>query len=230
MAAVKIDGKVLAAQVKEEVAQEVIRLKARGIEPCLAVIQVGNNPASTAYVNGKERDCGECGIKSLVLRLPEETTQVQLLETMAKLTADPTVHGLLVQLPLPKHISEEAVIEAIPPEKDVDGFTPINVGNMTIGKPCFLPCTPAGCIRMIQSTGVSMAGKQAVVLGRSNIVGKPGECYGHHLPQQDPKSERDLPTSGYSGGSHRKRGFRYRRYDQGRRCGHRCGNQPWCRR
>lgn len=173
MAAVKIDGKVLAAQVKEEVAQEVIRLKARGIEPCLAVIQVGNNPASTAYVNGKERDCGECGIKSLVLRLPEETTQEQLLETMAKLTADPTVHGLLVQLPLPKHISEEAVIEAIPPEKDVDGFTPINVGNMTVGKPCFLPCTPAGCIRMIQSTGVSMAGKQAVVLGRSNIVGKP---------------------------------------------------------
>lgn len=173
MAAQKIDGKVLAAQVKAQVAAQVAQLKEQGIQPCLAVIQVGDNPASTAYVNGKERDCGECGIKSLVLRLPGNTSQTQLLDTMARLAKDPAVHGLLVQLPLPDHISEQAVIAAIPPEKDVDGFTPVNVGNMTIGKPCFLPCTPAGCIRMIRSTGISMAGKQAVVIGRSNIVGKP---------------------------------------------------------
>lgn len=173
MAAEKIDGKVLAAQVKAQVAAQVSQLKEQGIQPCLAVIQVGDNPASTAYVNGKERDCGECGIKSLVLRLPGDTSQTQLLDTMARLSKDPAVHGLLVQLPLPDHISEQAVIAAIPPEKDVDGFTPVNVGNMTIGKPCFLPCTPAGCIRMIRSTGISMTGKQAVVIGRSNIVGKP---------------------------------------------------------
>lgn len=173
MAAQKIDGKVLAAQVKAQVAAQVSQLKEQGIQPCLAVIQVGDNPASTAYVNGKERDCGECGIKSLVLRLPGDTSQTQLLDTMARLSKDPAVHGLLVQLPLPDHISEQAVIAAIPPEKDVDGFTPVNVGNMTIGKPCFLPCTPAGCIRMIRSTGISMTGKQAVVIGRSNIVGKP---------------------------------------------------------
>ena len=173
MAAQKIDGKILAAQVKAQVAAQVAQLKEQGVQPCLAVIQVGDNPASTAYVNGKERDCGECGIKSLVLRLPGDTSQTQLLDTMARLSKDPSVHGLLVQLPLPDHISEQAVIAAIPPEKDVDGFTPVNVGNMTIGKPCFLPCTPAGCIRMIRSTGISMAGKQAVVIGRSNIVGKP---------------------------------------------------------
>lgn len=173
MTAQKIDGKVLAAQVKARVAKEVEQLKAQGIEPCLAVIQVGQNPASTAYVNGKERDCGECGIKSIVLRLPQETTQEELLAKMDELAQDKTVHGLLVQLPLPSHIDEGAVIKAIPPQMDVDGFTPVNVGNMMIGNPCFLPCTPAGCIEMIKSTGVSISGKNAVVIGRSNIVGKP---------------------------------------------------------
>lgn len=173
MAAQRIEGKILAAQIKANIAKEVEKLAEKGIQPCLAVIQVGTNPASTAYVNGKEKDCNECGFKSIVLRLPEETTQEELLAEMETFAVDPTVHGLLVQLPLPRHINEQAIIDAILPEMDVDGFTPSNVGNMMIGKPCFLPCTPAGCIEMIKSTGVEISGKKAVVIGRSNIVGKP---------------------------------------------------------
>ena len=134
---------------------------------------MGEDPASQVYVRGKVRDCGECGIKSLELRMPETTTQAELLDKIAGLAADPTVNGILVQLPLPAHIDERAVIDAIPPEKDVDGFSPVNVGRMQTGQPCFLPCTPAGCIRMIESTGTSLDGKNAVVIGRSNIVGKP---------------------------------------------------------
>ena len=163
MSAQIIDGKVLAAATKAEAAAEAAALKAKGIEPCLAVILVGENPASQVYVRGKVKDCGECGIKSLELRMPETTTQAELLAKIAELAADKTVNGILVQLPLPKQIDERAVIDAIPPEKDVDGFSPVNVGRMQTGQPCFLPCTPAGCIR----------GKNAVVIGRSNIVGKP---------------------------------------------------------
>ena len=173
MAAVKIEGKVLAQQVKEQVKQQVEQLKQQGIEPCLAVILVGDNPASSVYVAGKEKDCNECGIRSMIHRLPEESTQQQVLDLLQTLSKDNTVHGILVQLPLPSHIDPQKVIEAIPPSKDVDGFTPVNVGKMMIGQPCFLPCTPAGCIEMIESTGVDIAGKNAVVLGRSNIVGKP---------------------------------------------------------
>ena len=173
MSAQIIDGKVLAAATKAEAAAEAAALKAKGIEPCLAVILVGENPASQVYVRGKVKDCGECGIKSLELRMPETTTQAELLAKIAELAADKTVNGILVQLPLPKQIDERAVIDAIPPEKDVDGFSPVNVGRMQTGQPCFLPCTPAGCIRMIESTGTKIDGKNAVVIGRSNIVGKP---------------------------------------------------------
>ena len=173
MSAQIIDGKALAAATKAEAAAEAAALKAKGIEPCLAVILVGENPASQVYVRGKVKDCGECGIKSLELRMPETTTQEELLAKIAELAADKTVNGILVQLPLPKQIDERAVIDAIPPEKDVDGFSPVNVGRMQTGQPCFLPCTPAGCIRMIESTGTKIDGKNAVVIGRSNIVGKP---------------------------------------------------------
>ena len=171
--AIRIEGKLLAAQVKERVAAGVKELKEKGIEPCLAVIMVGENPASQVYVKGKVKDCAECGIKSLEIHLPAETTQNELLQKLAELADDAGVHGLLVQLPLPAHIDEKTVIEAIPPQKDVDGFTAVNVGRMMIGEECFLPCTPAGCMEMIRSTGVSISGKNAVVIGRSNIVGKP---------------------------------------------------------
>ena len=171
--AIRIEGKLLADQVKERVAAGVKELKEKGIEPCLAVIMVGENPASQVYVKGKVKDCAECGIKSLEIHLPAETTQNELLQKLAELAGDAGVHGLLVQLPLPAHIDEKTVIEAIPPQKDVDGFTAVNVGRMMIGEECFLPCTPAGCMEMIRSTGVSISGKNAVVIGRSNIVGKP---------------------------------------------------------
>lgn len=168
-----IDGKVLSAQVKAEAAADTAALKEKGITPCLAVILVGEDPASQVYVRGKAKDCHDCGIDSRVIRLPEETTQAELLKLVRELAADKAVNGILVQLPLPAQIDEKAVIDAIPPEKDVDGFSPVNVGRMQIGEPCFLPCTPAGCIRMIESTGTPIEGKHAVVIGRSNIVGKP---------------------------------------------------------
>ena len=144
-----------------------------GSNPCLAVILVGENPASQVYVRGKINDCAQCGIESRSINLPADTTQEALLAEVKKLAEDAAVHGILVQLPLPAQIDEKAVIDAIPPEKDVDGFSPVNVGRMQIGEPCYLPCTPAGCIRMIESTGTEIAGKNAVVIGRSNIVGKP---------------------------------------------------------
>ena len=168
-----ISGKELAARVKERVKEQVAELKARGVVPCLAVILVGDNPASRVYVNGKEKDCIECGIESRVIRMPETTTQDELLREVRRCNEDASVHGLLVQLPLPAHIDERAVFEAIAPEKDVDGFTPVNVGRLVVGERCFVPCTPAGCMEMLRAAGVDPAGKRAVVLGRSNIVGKP---------------------------------------------------------
>lgn len=168
-----IDGKALAAQVKAEAAAETEALKAQGVTPCLAVVLVGEDPASQVYVRGKVSDCAQCGILSREYRLPADTTQQALLALVAELAADTSVHGILVQLPLPAQIDEKAVIHAIPPEKDVDGFSPVNVGLMQIGQECYLPCTPAGCIRMIESTGTEISGKNAVVIGRSNIVGKP---------------------------------------------------------
>lgn len=168
-----IDGKALAAAVKQEAAQQVAQLKEKGITPCLAVVLVGEDPASQVYVRGKINDCAQCGIESRSIRLPEDVTQAELLVQVKQLAEDASVHGILVQLPLPAQIDEKTVIDAIPPEKDVDGFSPVNVGRMQIGEPCYLPCTPAGCIRMIESTGMEIAGKHAVVIGRSNIVGKP---------------------------------------------------------
>lgn len=168
-----ISGKILAQQIKNDVAAGVEELKQQGITPRLAVIIVGENPASQTYVAGKAKDCAECGIASDVIRMSEATTEQQLLAKVTECNQNSKIHGLLVQLPLPQHICEKHIIEAIAPEKDVDGFTPVNVGKMVIGEECFLPCTPAGCLAMLQSTNVDLAGKDAVVIGRSNIVGKP---------------------------------------------------------
>ena len=174
MSAKIIDGKILAAEVKACAAQAVRFLQERyGITPCLAVLLVGDDPASQVYVRGKANDCEACGIESRVIHLPAGTTQAELLARLGTLAADSAVHGILVQLPLPRHIDPAAVIEAIPPEKDVDGFTPVNAGRLLNGEPCFAPCTPAGCLRMIEAAGVDLDGKHAVVVGRSNIVGKP---------------------------------------------------------
>lgn len=174
MSAKIIDGKILAAEVKACAAQAVRFLQEQyGITPCLAVLLVGDDPASQVYVRGKANDCEACGIESRVIRLPAGTTQAELLARLGTLAADSAVHGILVQLPLPRHIDPAAVIEAIPPEKDVDGFTPVNAGRLLNGEPCFAPCTPAGCLRMIEAAGVDLDGKHAVVVGRSNIVGKP---------------------------------------------------------
>lgn len=169
----RIDAKALAAAVKADAARQAAALAAQGIRPKLTVILVGEDPASEVYVRGKQRDCEACGIESELLRLPADTTEERLLAEIAARNADPSVHGLLVQLPLPAQIREKRVIEAIDPDKDVDGFTPVNVGRLLIGEDCFLPCTPAGCIELLRAAGCEIAGKRAVVLGRSNIVGKP---------------------------------------------------------
>ncbi len=173
MSAVIIDGKQIAADVRAEVAAKVSELKKKGVEPCLAVILVGENPASVSYVTGKRKALAEVGMADRSIQLPESTSEAELLELIASLNADSSVHGILVQLPLPKHIDEDKVIMAIAPEKDVDGFHPVNVGNMMIGRPGFLPCTPHGIIVLLQKMGIETAGKHAVVIGRSNIVGKP---------------------------------------------------------
>jgi methylenetetrahydrofolate dehydrogenase (NADP+)/methenyltetrahydrofolate cyclohydrolase len=169
-----LDGKQLAANMRADIAKQVAALKAtRGITPGLGVILIGLDPASTSYVTAKEKACEEAGMHSEDVRVPAETTQAEALALVQKMNADPRIHGILVQLPLPKHIDEAAVINAIAPEKDVDGFTPINVGRMMIGETCFLPCTPNGIIQMLISAGIETSGKHAVVIGRSNIVGKP---------------------------------------------------------
>ena len=168
-----IDGKQIAADTRAEVAERTAKLKEKGITPCLAVILVGENPASVSYVTGKRKALAECGMEDRSLDLPETTTEAELLDLIAKLNADDSVHGILVQLPLPKHINEEKVLLAIDPAKDVDGFHPVNVGNMVIGKKAFLPCTPHGIIVLLQKMGIETSGKHAVVIGRSNIVGKP---------------------------------------------------------
>ena len=167
------DGKQIAADTRAEVAKKTEELKGKGITPCLAVILVGENPASVSYVTGKQKALAECGMEDRSVHLPESTTEEELLSLIDKLNADKTVHGILVQLPLPKHINEEKVLLAINPEKDVDGFHPVNVGNMVIGKKAFLPCTPHGIIVLLKKMGIETSGKHAVVIGRSNIVGKP---------------------------------------------------------
>lgn len=168
-----IDGKAVSAKVKEQVRREAEVLKDQGIEIGLAVVIVGNNSASRVYVNNKKKACEEVGFASYEYALPEETTEAELLELVEKLNNDGKVNGILVQLPLPKQINENAVINAIRPEKDVDAFHPENVGHIMIGDFSFLPCTPAGVMELIAETGVDVCGKNCVVIGRSNIVGKP---------------------------------------------------------
>ena len=173
MSAIIIDGKQIAADTRAEVAKKTAELKTRGINPCLAVILVGENPASVSYVTGKQKALAECGMVDRSVHLPESTSEEELLKLIGELNDDDSVHGILVQLPLPKHIDEEKVLLAIKPEKDVDGFHPVNVGNMVIGKKSFLPCTPHGIIVLLEKMGIETSGKHAVVIGRSNIVGKP---------------------------------------------------------
>lgn len=173
MSAEIIDGKQIAADVRADVKEKVAKLNEKGIKPCLAVVLVGENPASVSYVTGKQKALAEVGMVDRSVRLPEDTTEEELLKLIADLNADKTVHGILVQLPLPKHIDEDKVIMAISPSKDVDGFHPVSVGNMMIGRPGFLPCTPHGIIVLLQKMGIETSGKHAVVIGRSNIVGKP---------------------------------------------------------
>ncbi|MDE6599020.1 MAG: bifunctional methylenetetrahydrofolate dehydrogenase/methenyltetrahydrofolate cyclohydrolase FolD [Oscillospiraceae bacterium] len=168
-----IDGKAVSAKVKEQVRKEAEVLKQKGIEIGLAVVIVGDNPASRVYVNNKKKACAEVGFTSYEYALPEETTEAELLELVEKLNSDDKVNGILVQLPLPKQINENAIINAIRPDKDVDAFHPENVGHIMIGDFSFLPCTPAGVMELIAETGVDVCGKNCVVIGRSNIVGKP---------------------------------------------------------
>ncbi|MEE1283623.1 MAG: bifunctional methylenetetrahydrofolate dehydrogenase/methenyltetrahydrofolate cyclohydrolase FolD [Acutalibacteraceae bacterium] len=168
-----IDGKVISAHIKQQVKAQVDELKAKGIEPCLAVIIVGDDFASRTYVNNKKRTCEEVGIKSLEFALPAETTQDELLALVEKLNADESVNGILCQLPIPKHIDEKVILNAIKPEKDVDAFHPVNAGHIMIGDCVLKPCTPAGIMEMLKYEGIDVAGKNCVVIGRSNIVGKP---------------------------------------------------------
>jgi len=168
-----IDGKAIAAKIRGEISTEVALLKTKGVTPGLAVVLVGEDPASKVYVSMKEKACQDVGIFSDEHKLPAETTEADLLELIDKLNCDLRIHGILVQLPLPKQINTEKVLEAISPHKDVDGFHPYNVGRLVVGKPVFQPCTPYGIMVMLKETGIDLAGKEVVIVGRSNIVGKP---------------------------------------------------------
>lgn len=168
-----IDGKQISLDIKNELKEKVAKYKEQGIEITLAVVKVGNDPASAVYVRNKEKACEYVGINSKTLALPEETTEEELLKVVKELNEDKNVNGILVQLPLPKHIDESKVLLTIDSTKDVDGFHPVNVGKMVIGEDTFLPCTPAGIIEMIKRTDIDIEGKECVVIGRSNIVGKP---------------------------------------------------------
>ncbi|MBQ8147586.1 MAG: bifunctional methylenetetrahydrofolate dehydrogenase/methenyltetrahydrofolate cyclohydrolase FolD [Lachnospiraceae bacterium] len=168
-----IDGKKISKDIKDELKEQVAQYKEQGVEIALAVIQVGQDPASTVYVGNKKKACEYIGIKSVAYELPEETTEAELLEIIDKLNKDDSIYGILVQLPVPKHISEDRIIQAIDPKKDVDGFHPQSVGALSIGQPGFVSCTPAGVIQLLKRSGISIEGKECVVIGRSNIVGKP---------------------------------------------------------
>lgn len=168
-----IDGKRISQEIKDELKEEVAALKAQGIEGSLAVVQVGEDPASSVYVKNKKKACEYIGIHSLSYELPEETTEEELLDLIASLNENDAVNGILVQLPVPKHIDADKIIRAISPEKDVDGFHPMNVGRLVIGEKGFVSCTPAGIIQLLKRSGIEIAGKNCVIIGRSNIVGKP---------------------------------------------------------
>lgn len=168
-----IDGKKISKEIKDELKERMSALAAEGVEKCLAVIQVGADPASSVYVNNKKKACEYIGIRSLAYELPQETTEEELLELIGELNRRTDVDGMIVQLPLPAHINEERVLLAIDPAKDVDGFHPVSVGNLSIGRPGYVSCTPAGIIQLLKRSGIEIAGKECVVIGRSNIVGKP---------------------------------------------------------
>ena len=169
-----IDGKQIAKAIREEIKGKIADLvKTKGIQPGLATVLVGDNPASRSYVNSKRKACAELGIYSDEHTLPDSISQAELLQLIDQLNKNPKIHGILVQLPLPKQIDEKRIIENVSPKKDVDGFHPVNIGNLLLGHPSFVACTPLGILRLIQSTGISIKGTQAVVVGRSNIVGKP---------------------------------------------------------
>ena len=168
-----IDGKKISKEIKDELKEKVAEYKEQGIEIALAVIQVGQDPASTVYVGNKKKACEYIGIKSVAYELPEETTEEELLAIIDKLNKDDAIHGILVQLPVPKQINEDHIIQAIDPQKDVDGFHPQSVGALSIGQPGFVSCTPAGVIELLKRSGITIEGKECVVIGRSNIVGKP---------------------------------------------------------
>ena len=173
MTASIIDGKKIAAEIREELKAEVEQLKTQGVVPGLGVVLVGDDPASHSYVTAKEKACADIGLYSDDHRLPAETTQEELMAVVDKLNNDPKIHGILVQLPLPKHLNEAEVLLRIDPEKDVDGFHPVNVGKMVVGEEAFLPCTPHGVIQLLVRSGVTIEGAHVVIVGRSNIVGKP---------------------------------------------------------
>jgi methylenetetrahydrofolate dehydrogenase (NADP+)/methenyltetrahydrofolate cyclohydrolase len=173
MSATIIDGKACAAKAREQAAKRTAALLLKGIKPCLAVVLVGEDPASVSYVSAKEKALAEAGMASRDIRLPADSAEETLLHLIQNLNDDASVHGILVQLPLPAHINENKVIEAIHPNKDVDGFHPVSLGNMVLGRPGFLPCTPHGVLVLLKETGIQTAGKHAVVVGRSHIVGKP---------------------------------------------------------
>ena len=173
MSAVIIDGKAVGMKIREEARARTTVLRERGIVPCLAVVLVGEDPASLSYVTAKEKALAEAGMESRDFRIPAASTEAQLLSLISDLNNDEKVHGILVQLPLPKHIDEDRVITAINPEKDVDGFHPVSVGNMVLGRPGFLPCTPHGVLVLLRELNIPLSGTHAVVVGRSNIVGKP---------------------------------------------------------
>ena len=168
-----IDGKKISQEIKDELREKAARMREQGIERTLAVVQVGADPASSVYVRNKKKACEYVGVRSLSYELPEETGEEELLGIIRELNEREDVNGILVQLPLPSHIDEERVLLAISPEKDVDGFHPVNVGNLSIGRPGYVSCTPAGVIQLLKRSGISIQGKECVVLGRSNIVGKP---------------------------------------------------------
>ncbi|MDM5334440.1 bifunctional methylenetetrahydrofolate dehydrogenase/methenyltetrahydrofolate cyclohydrolase FolD [Ureibacillus composti] len=197
MASGIINGKEIGQEIRKSVEQRVTHLKEQGITPGLAVILVGENPASQTYVRNKQKSCEAIGIFSELIKLPAEVTENELLEQIRSLNSREDIHGILVQLPLPKHINEDEVIATISPEKDVDGFSPVSVGKMMLGQETFLPCTPFGVMKLLEYTGIEVAGKHAVVVGRSHIVGKP---MGQLLLQKDAtvtythSKTKDLPS------------------------------------
>ena len=231
--AIRIDGKAVAAQVRAQVAQDAAALKARGVQPGMAVVLVGDDPASKIYVNNKKKACAETGIYSEEHILPAETTQEELLALIEKLNADEKIHGILVQSPLPKHLDEKLVVEHIAPRKDVDAFHAYNVGRIMIGDYTFLPCTPAGVIELIRSAGVVIEGKSCVVVGRSNIVGKPMamlllHCNGTvticHSRTKNPRG--NLPRGGHSCRGGRQGENDHGGYGEAGRRRDRCGHEP----